>query len=233
MLKEILFFIFLFSFFSSVGEASNFNFAESVPAPVPATIPAPVPSDFENSSNTEQKKESGYKYNIRNYFSKVYSSEGYTYSRHFTFYSAVSFYRESTDKPFKPFSAFAFGFNQKVKEIPYLADVSLQFSVFSLQLKKRRSVLLEITPRISFPEVKTTFPLYMGLGAGFGFYPRYIIRKMSYLSANGQFFVGLRLHELYHNLGFSAEVNLKIHSAFNESAIYLDLLGQMGLIFGF
>ena len=109
----------------------------------------------------------------------------------------------------------------------------MQFSVFSARLKKQRSILLEITPRISFPEVKTTFPLYVGLGAGFGVYPRYIIRKMSYLSANGQFFVGLRLHELYHNLGLSAELNLKIHSAFNESAIYLDLLGQVGLIFGF
>ena len=121
-------------------------------------------------NKTEDSKKSGYRYIIDNYFSKSRSSGVYQdYSRSFTLYSGLSFYRESTVKFFKPFSSFVFGFNQKVKEIPHLGDVNLQVAIFSAKLEQQRAVLLEITPRISIPEVRTTFPLYIGLGAGFGF----------------------------------------------------------------
>ena len=174
------------------------------------------------------------RYIIDNYFSKSRSSGVYQdYSRSFTLYSGLSFYRESTVKFFKPFSSFVFGFNQKVKEIPHLGDVNLQVAIFSAKLEQQRAVLLEITPRISIPEVRTTFPLYIGLGAGFGFYPRNIVKKIPSLSLNSQFFIGLRFLDLYHNLGFSAELNLKIHSPFSELEIYLETLAQLGLIFRF
>ena len=182
-------------------------------------------------ANASQTKESGYQYDVEGYLSKVGSSED-AYSRNFTFYGAVSFYRESTDKSFEPFSAFAVGLNQQIREIPYLGDLNVQFSVFSAQLKERRSIILEITPRISFPEVKTDFPVYTGLGVGLGFYPVLPQKEILFI-CKWPVFVGLRLHELYHNLGLSTELNLKVHSPFNESTIYLELLGQLGLVLDF
>lgn len=184
-------------------------------------------------NNAEPSKKSGYRYIIDNYFSKKRSSESYYNSRSFTLYSGLSFYRESTKKSFNPFSSFTLGFNQKIKELPYLGDISLQISLFSTKLERQKAALLEITPRISVPEVATAFPLYVGLGAGFGFYPHYVIKKKPSLSVNGQFFVGLRLLDLYHNLGFSGELNLRIHSPLNELTIYLEMLGQFGLVFSF
>lgn len=106
-------------------------------------------------------------------------------------------------------------------------------SAFSGQMERQGSFLLEVTPRITIPEVRTTFPLYIGLGAGIGFYPKHIVRKLPAMSLNSQFFIGLRVFDIYHNLGFSTEINLRIHFPFNELNIYLETLGQMGLIFRF
>ena len=135
--------------------------------------------------------------------------------------------------PFNPFSAFTLGFDQKITEIPYFGDFRLLFSLFYAKLEKRRAVLVEITPRISVPEIQTAFPLYIGLGAGLGFYPHYIVRKIPSLSVSGQIFTGLRLLDLYHNLGFSGELNLRVHSPFNELKIYLEIFGQFGFVFSF
>ncbi len=211
MLKRICFFILFVYSFQSLGESSQV---------------------FEESSNNEEQKKSGYKYIIENYFSKQRHSS-YSYSRSFTFYSGISFYREGTSKTFKPFSSFIVGFNQKVTDISYLGDLNLQWSVFSTRLERHRVFFLEVTPRISFPEVQAAFPLYIGLGAGVGFYPRYLVRKVASVSLNGQVFMGFRLLELYHNLGFSSEINLKMYHPFSETSNYLDVLCQMGLIFSF
>ena len=181
----------------------------------------------------EQKK-SGYRYIIDNYFSKRRSSgnEGH-YSRSFTLFGGSSFYRESTVKSFNPSSSFVLGFNQKVKEIPRFGDVNLQAAIFSSKMEKQRAVLLEITAQVTVPDIRSAFPLYVGLGAGLGFYPRYIVRKIPSLSANSQFFVGLRFLDLYHNLGLSMELNLRMQYPFSELEIYIETLGQLGLIFSF
>ena len=203
MLRVIYIFIFIFSFFPSWGEEN-------------------------------QTKKLGYRYIIDNYFSKRQASGVYQdYSKSFTLYSGMSFYRESTERSFKPFSSFVLGFNRRLKEIPQLGDLNLQAAVISSQMATHRAVLLEITPRLTIPEIRTAFPLYVGAGLGLGFYPRYIIREQPFLSVNSQFFIGLRFFDLYYNLGFSAELNLKIHSPFSESEIYLETLGRMGLIFRF
>ena len=192
-----------------------------------------IPSWGEENDTESSEEKSGYRYIIDNYFSKKRSSEAYSYSRSFTLYGGFSFYRKSTKKSFDPFSSFSLSFDQKIKEISYFGDIGLRLSIFSTKLERQRAVLLEITPRISVPEIQTAFPLYIGLGAGLGFYPHYIVRKIPSLSVSGQVFTGLRLVELYHNLGFSGELNLRIHSPFNELKIYLEIFGQFGLVFSF
>ena len=185
-------------------------------------------------TSSKDSKKSGYRYIIDNYFSKSRAFGDYdNYSRHFTIHSGLSFYRESTIKSFNPFSTFTLGFNQKIKEVSNVGDLNLQISIFSSQLATRRSTLLEITPQFSVPEIRAGFPLYVGVGAGVGFYPRHIVKKIPTLSVNSQFFIGLRFLDIYHNVGFSTELNLRVHSPFNELKVYLETLGQFGLIFRF
>ena len=186
------------------------------------------------AEDSEDSQQSGYRYIVDNYFSKRQSSSAYQdYSRSFTLFSGLSFYRESTKKTFDPYSSFLLGFKQNIIEISRLGDVDLQVTVFSSKMINRRALLLEITPRISVPEVRTTFPVYVGIGTGFGFYPRYIVQKIPSFSVNCQLFAGLRFLDLYHNLGFSAELNLRMHYPFSELEIYLEALGQLGLVFRF
>ena len=191
-------------------------------------------SSWGKEENETEHKKSGYRYIIDNYFSKRRSSgtEG-RFLRNFIIFSGLSFYRESTVKSFSPFSSFVLGFNQKIKEIPRFGDVNLQVAMFSSKMEKQKAVLLEITPQIIVPDIRSAFPLYVGLGAGLGFYPRYIVLKIPSLSVHGQFLVGLRFLDLYHNLGLSMEFNLRMQYPFSELEIYIETLGQLGLIFSF
>ena len=175
-----------------------------------------------------------YRHLVDKYFSPKRFDEKYAnHSRSFGLYSGFSFHRESTSKTFHPSSSLTLGFNQKVRELFQVADIDLQFSIFFTKLERQKAILLELTPRISFPEVQTAFPFYIGLGAGLGFYPRNIVKKMPALSANAQCFIGLRFLEIYHNLGFFTEWNLRVHVPFNELEIYLENFAYFGLIFGF
>ena len=174
-----------------------------------------------------EEKKSGYRYIIDNYFSKRQSAY---YSRSFSLSAAFSLYREG-QRHFKPFSSWALKFNQDIKKISSFGQLNLEAGLFFS--KPEKPVLLELSPRIIIPETSSAFPLYLGLGAGLGFYPSYIAKKIPFLSASGQFLIGLRLLELYYNLGLSAELNLRIHYPFNESEVYVERLGQIGLVFQF
>ncbi len=179
----------------------------------------------------DSTSESGYGYIIEKYFSKKNRTE---YSKRFSLFSGISFYRESAKIPFNPFSSFVLGFNQRIEELPqWGADISLQVSLFSTHMARQKSALLEISPRISFPEVQSAFPLYVGCGAGMGFHPRYIVRKISAMSFNSQFFMGLRFIDFYYNLGFFTEFNLRMHYPLSELEIYLETFGHLGITFGF
>ena len=178
----------------------------------------------------KSSEKSGYRYIIENYFSKRAASH---YTRSISVYSGLSFFRESSVKPFPPFSSVVFGINQKVREIKEFGDVNIQFSFASLQLENQKALLLEVTPQLSFPEMRSAFPLYMGLGVGLGFYPRNIIRKSPSLSLSGEGFIGLRFLNFYHNLGFSSEISLKMQIPFQEWEVYLESLFRIVLSFSF
>ena len=188
--------------------------------------------NLQAKDNSEKK--SGYRYIIDNYFSKRASSGSYyNYSRAFTLSSGVSIYRANKDKTFKSVSSSNLSFTQVFKEIVYLGDLNLKFSIFSSQMSKQKSTLLEVTPFITIPEIQTTFPVYIGMGFGFGFYPRYLIQQIPAFSVSSQFFFGFRFLEIYHNLGFFTELNLRVQYPFSELKTYLETSAQFGLIFRF
>ena len=180
------------------------------------------------------EKKSAYRYIIDNYFSKRSSNQvHYDYSRSFFLSSGLSFYRINTDKILDPYSSLLFAFSQNVKEIKNLGDLGLKVSLFSSRMQKKQATLLELMPFISIPEIQTAFPIYVGMGFGLGFNPDLLIKEKSFFSFNGQFFLGLRFLKIYHNLGFSTEVNLRIHYPMNELKTYLETLAQFNLIFQF
>ncbi|MCZ0931553.1 MAG: hypothetical protein OXJ52_00135 [Oligoflexia bacterium] len=190
------------------------------------------PLTLQAEDNSEKK--SGYRYIVENYFSKRANSRSYyDYSRAFTLSSGISIYRASKDKTFKSFSSFNLSFTQNVREIDFFGDLNLKFSIFNSQMSRQKATLLEVTPFISVPEIQTAFPFYVGMGFGFGFYPRYLIQQLPAFSVNAQLFFGFRFLEVYHNLGFFTELNLRIHYPFSELTAYLETLTQFGFIFRF
>ena len=208
MLKIFIFYLFLVICFPTLGLATS-----NVP-----------PSS----------EEEGYEYVGDNYFSDNQPSEqNNPLLKRFTIQAGPSLYRESTEKSLNSFSAFTLNFNHIIKEVSSLFDVNLQWTVFYSKLKEDRVTLLELTPRISIPEARSDFPLYVGVGLGLGIYPYYIIKKQAFLAANGQFFAGLRFSEIHKNIGVVTELNAKIHYPFKDSTMYLELIGQVGLMFNF
>lgn len=197
----------------------------------------PVSAWGEESSSSKEEKKSGYRYLIKNYFSKDRVNErGWKKSRNFVLFGGLSFYREKEgdEKALSSFSSFSFGFNQQIKELSHFGDIGLQAEVFfSREGKGKQDVILEFTPRISIPEVQTAFPVYIGVGWGLGFYPFYILKKKPFFSMSWQFFSGLRFLEIYHNIGLTAELNLRLHFPFNEKKKEIDFSGRAGLAFRF
>ena len=182
----------------------------------------------------DSEEKLGYRYIVENYFSKRASSGNYyDYARAFTLSSGGSIYRANTDKVFETLSSFNLSFTQVFKEITFLGDLNLKFSIFSSKMSKQKATLLEVTPFITIPEIRTTFPFYVGMGFGFGFYPHYLIKQLPALSVNTQIFFGFRFLEIYRNIGCFTELNLRIQYPFSELKTYLETSTQFGLIFRF
>ena len=185
------------------------------------------------------ENKSGYRYLIKNYFSKKRTQDsGWGKSRDFVLFGGLSFYREREGdaKALPAFSSFSFGFHQRMRELANFGDIGLQAEVFFSKPgpdKEDRDVILEFAPRISIPEIRTAFPFYIGSGFGLGFYPFYILKKKPFFSMSWQFFAGLRFLEIYHNIGLAGELNLRLHFPFNERKREIDFSARTGFAFRF
>ena len=184
---------------------------------------------------TSSDTESGYKYVLKNYFSKrrpnFFSHKGAP--RNLTLYMGSSLYRETKDEVLFPISSFIFGFNQRIKEIPTVGDLNLQIGIQSIKLETHRGTVIEITPRFTLPDIRSGFPFYVGIGAGLGFFPRHIVKNLPALSFNAQVFTGMRFLDLYYNLGLTGEFSLKMQVPFQDLKLYLELFGSLGFVFSF
>lgn len=183
-------------------------------------------------AQTQVKKPFGYKYVIDKFFSKRQSQ--FADLKNVFLYTAVSIHRENTIQSFYPFSSFTIGYKQNIKEIYNIGDIFLKTSLSSLRLKKKKLVLLEFMPQISFPEIRTIFPVYVGMGAGLGFFPYNVVKKQAFLNVSTEFFLGLRLLHLYHNLGLATEMHLKLYTPIDDELnIYLEVLVHAAMVFSF
>ena len=180
-------------------------------------------------ADSKDKKKEGYRYTVRNYFSGGES----TPRRDMVLYLGSAVYSGAKTFKRKPFSSFIAGFRQQIWKISNIGDISLKTEIQSFLLKTGRATQINVNPVFSLPDTENGFPIYVGLGAGIGFYPYYILMGEPSLSLNGQFFTGLRLVNLYENLGLSAELVLNMHVPFKESQLYMETIASLGLLFSF
>ena len=179
--------------------------------------------------------ESSYKNVIKNYFTKrkKNTSTFYGSPRSLTLFTGASLYGETKDEKQKPLSSYTFGFNQRIKEYTAIGDLNLKIELHSVALETQRSTQVTITPHFSLPDIRSGFPIYVGFGAGFGLFPRHILKKQPALSFNVQMYTGLRLIDIYKNFGLITELNLRMRTPFQDMKLYMELLMNVGFVFSF
>ena len=180
-------------------------------------------------ADSKDKKKEDSRYTVKNYFSGKKS----TSPRDMVLYLGSSVYSGAKSFKRKPFTSFIAGFRQQIWKISNIGDISLKTEIQSFRLKNGRATQININPVFSLPDRENGFPVYVGLGAGVGFYPYFILMGEPSLSLNGQFFAGLRLVNLYENLGLNAELALNMHVPFRDSQLYMETIANLGLIFSF
>ena len=180
------------------------------------------------SSGSEGKS---YTSSVKRYFAGNETND----HRGMVLYLGSSIYSDDAIKDFKrkPFSSWVLGFQQQIKEVSDLGDFSLKTELQNFRLTTGRATQINITPVFSLPEGGNGFPVYVGLGAGLGFYPYHILKGNPFFSLNTQFFVGLRLANLYKNLGLHAELALYMHIPFQDNRLYMDTIASLGVMFSF
>ena len=191
---------------------------------------------FADSEVDSEGKKEGYGYTLKKYFfGRKKEPISVSSHRNMVLYGGSSFYSDSTAKDFKgkPFSSLIVGFRQPLWEVLQMGDFSLKTEIQNFRLKTGRVTQINITPLFSMPEARSKFPVYVGLGLGFGFYPHFILTGKPALSLNGQLFAGLRLLNLYENLGLNGEAALHMHVPLKEKELYMETIGSLGLLFSF
>ena len=185
------------------------------------------------SHGSQAKK--GYKHTIKNYFSsrKPNTDTYYGAPRSLALFFGTSLHGETKDEEQQIFSSRLVGFHQRIKEFSTIGDLNLRIELHSVKLESQRSLQISITPLFTLPDIRSGFPVYLGLGGGFGLFPRHILKKQPALSLNMQMFTGVRFIDFYKNFGVTGELNLKMHTPFQDMKLYMELLAHAGFIFSF
>ena len=187
----------------------------------------------DKTTDRSKQEKSSYRYIIDNYFFRRSKSKSYVDFKSYVLSSGFSVYRANPNKKFKPVSSGFLSFTQNVREIKDLGDVQLRASLLASQLEEGKEVSLELSALLTFPEIRSQFPIFFGMGFGLGFYPFYILEDIPSFSFHSPFLLGIRLFEIYHNLGVGAELNLRIHFPMSERQFYLETTLQFQIIFQF
>lgn len=168
---------------------------------------------------------------VQSYFSK--KQETVSHQRSMLLYAGPSVYSKAKGFKGDPFDSFILGFRQQFKEVMGIGDFGLKAEIQSLRLKTGRATQINVTPVFSLPDEASGFPVYVGLGGGIGFYPYFILDSKPSLSVNFQLFTGIRLADLYENLGINGELTLHAHIPFREERLYMETIVSLGLVFSF
>jgi hypothetical protein len=111
-------------------------------------------------------------------------------------------------------------------------DLSFRADLTSFDLAQGKATKLSLLPLVTFPDVRSRFPLYFGAGAGLGVFFKQI-RDESHISFDYQVVAGARLFELVENMGLVFEVGLKNHILILSDGQFNGAFFSAGALFEF
>lgn len=111
-------------------------------------------------------------------------------------------------------------------------DMNFRADITSYDLKQGKAVKLSLLPLITFPDVRSRFPLYFGAGAGLGVFFKQI-RDESHISFDYQVVAGGRLFNIVENMGLVAEVGMKNHVLLLSDGQFNGAFFSLGALFEF
>lgn len=120
-------------------------------------------------------------------------------------------------------------FGEWLNSTDFLVRVEYQF--FDLDGNENPQKL-SFVPIVIFPDARSEFPLYFGLGTGLGLFTKQI-NDESHLSLDYQIFLGLRFFDLLENTGFFVESGLKNHFHLLSSGQLNSVYLSFGSVFTF
>jgi hypothetical protein len=124
------------------------------------------------------------------------------------------------------------GLTYKVGEWVNSMDLSMRVDFSSYSLNDGSASKISFLPLITFPDVKSRFPLYFGVGAGLGVFATQFDGK-SPLSLDYQVVAGARFFDVLNSTGFFIEAGLKDHLLLLSSGQFNGTFVALGAIFLF
>jgi len=124
------------------------------------------------------------------------------------------------------------GVTYRIGEWVNSMDMNFRADITSYDLKQGKAVKLSLLPLITFPDVRSEFPLYFGAGAGLGVFFKQI-KDESNISLDYQILAGARLMNLVENMGLMFEVGMKNHFLILSDGQYNGAYFSIGAVFDF
>ncbi len=125
-----------------------------------------------------------------------------------------------------------FGLTYKVSDAYDSIDVAIRVDYSEYSLDDSKPTKLSFIPIITFPQARSGFPLYFGLGAGLGVFLKQESSK-SAISFDYQLFAGARFFNVFENTGFFIEAGLKNHLHLLSTGQFNGTFLATGLVFTF
>lgn len=129
-------------------------------------------------------------------------------------------------------SEFNAGVTYRMGEWVNSMDMNFRADLTFFELREGKALKLSLLPLITFPDVRSRFPLYFGAGAGLGVFFKQI-RDESHISLDYQVVAGARLFELVENMGIIFEVGMKNHVLLLSDGQYNGAYFSVGSVFEF
>ncbi len=124
------------------------------------------------------------------------------------------------------------GVTYRMGEWVHSMDMNFRADLTSYDLNQGKAVKLSLLPLITFPDVRSRFPLYFGAGAGLGIFFKQI-KEESHIALDYQVVAGIRLFELVENMGLMAEVGMKNHILLISDGQFNGAFFSLGAVFEF
>jgi hypothetical protein len=125
-----------------------------------------------------------------------------------------------------------FGVNYRVGEWVSSMDLYFRGEINTFSLDNKDPYKISLMAAVAFPDARSEFPLYFGLGAGPGIFFSQL-EDESDVSLDYVLFAGARVFQLFSNVGIMVEGGLRGHLHLLSSGQHEGVFVAAGAVFGF